>query len=43
MRLEFKILKKINKELGSFEISGDDKGLSFRFGYWSEINMDTLQ
>ena len=29
MRLEFKILKKINKELGSFEISGDDKGLSF--------------
>tara|TARA_R100000008_G_C3585973_1_gene172308 strand:- start:2606 stop:2893 length:288 start_codon:yes stop_codon:yes gene_type:complete len=43
MRLEFKTLKKINKELGSFEISGDGKGLSFRFGYWSEIDMDTLQ
>lgn len=39
MRIDYKILKKLKKEFGDFQVGSDESGkLYFRFGYWNHID-----
>ena len=44
MRLGYKKFKEIKKWYGSsdFEIGYDKDGLTFRFGYWRQVDMEEL-
>jgi hypothetical protein len=49
MRIDYKILKKIEKEYGSddFQVGPSDEGMFgsivLRFGYWRAVPLDSLQ
>ena len=43
MRIEYKTLKKLKKEFGSYEIIPNDHGLSLRFGYWQQVDVKKLE
>ena len=49
MRIDYKILKKIEKEYGSddFQVGPSDEGMfgsiMLRFGYWGRVSLDSLQ
>ena len=44
MRIEYKILKKLKKTFGDFEIGAEHNGkLYFRFGYWNHIDKDLFK
>jgi hypothetical protein len=45
MRLSIEVLKKIESELGEFDISqvmGGTNDMYLRFGYWNQINIGKL-
>ena len=44
MRIDYKILKKLKKEFGDFEVGAEYNGkLYFRFGYWNHIDKDLFK
>ena len=44
MRIDYKILKKLKKEFGDFEVGAEYDGkLYFRFGYWNHIDKDLFK
>ena len=40
MRIDYKILKQIEKQIGDFQIGAEKDKLYFRFGYWQHIDKD---
>ena len=40
MRIDYKILKQIEKDIGDYQIGAEKDKLYFRFGYWQHIDKD---
>ena len=40
MRIDYKILKQIEKQIGDFQIGAEKDKLYFRFGYWQHIDKE---